>query len=543
MSRYLANTPSAVSSRPSSSLPTAIAINKQQQQQQQQHRIHGAGALGAPSSHRGGRWPCRPDGLLLRLRAGSPVILLERAAAAGGNSIKASSGINGAPTIYQTGPTPDTFFYQDTIRSAGARMRSAEGPQREALISQLTNRSAAAIDFLVDDIGVDLSVVSLMGGHSVARTHRGSGKNPPGWSIVKTMLDSLKHDVRFQLRTEHEVTRLLTSHKDKGGAATVTGVEISHQGETSRLDGPVVFTTGGFAGDADGLLARYRPDLAGCPTTNSPRPGMHNLLTAVGAELVDMESVQIHPTGFVDPTSPNDGGKFLAAEMLRGEGGILLYKGKRFVNEMGTREHVSDTIMRLPLDREPIETGGSAGPRQWDIQLLLDPGAFSRTTSNVNFYLGKGLMAKKKVKDLDETTRETLGEYSAVVAGQRADGFGRTAFGHWRLKWGDDVDEAEVYVGRVTPVVHFTMGGAVIDEKSQVMASKLGAPDPKPVAGLWAAGEITGGIHGDNRLGGSSLLECVVYGLIAGEEASKHGRTLAAADRASPDGHAEWTDL
>ncbi|KAK4091288.1 hypothetical protein Purlil1_4302 [Purpureocillium lilacinum] len=492
------------------------------------------------------------------LRAGSPVILLERAAAAGGNSIKASSGINGAPTVYQSGPVPDTFFYDDTIRSAGSRMYSAERSQRETLIAQLTNRSAAAIDFLVDDIGVDLSVVSLMGGHSVARTHRGGGGSPPGWSIVKAMLDSLKRDVRFQLRTEHEVTQLLTSPlsgDDDDGPATVTGVEVAHQGETTRLDGPVVFTTGGFAGDADGLLARYRPDLAGCPTTNSPRPGMHGLLTAVGAELVDMESVQIHPTGFVDPANPNKPGKILAAEMLRGEGGILLHKGRRFVNEMGTRENVSDTIMKLPLDRAPLKTGGSATPRQWDVQLLLDPGAFVRTKPNVNFYLSKGLMAKHKVKDLDEVTRETLREYAGVVAGQRQDSLGRKAFGHWTLKWEDGVgDEAEVYVGRVTPVVHFTMGGAVIDERSRVLASTLSAPVPRPVKGLWAAGEITGGIHGDNRLGGSSLLECVVYGLVAGEEASKHAKTLDVAERVAssssssssqskePSG-VDWTDL
>ncbi|UNI14444.1 hypothetical protein JDV02_001073 [Purpureocillium takamizusanense] len=548
MSRHSSNTLNAASSRqPSSLLPSVAAATTNNSSSSHQIRTHRTAAIDTgPCSKTTMQNPVIVVGAGLAgltasfaaLRAGSPVILLERAAAAGGNSIKASSGINGAPTVYQSDSVHDTFFYDDTVRSAGSRMRSAERPRREALIAQLTNRSAAAIDFLVNDIGVDLSVVSLMGGHSVARTHRGGGGTPPGWSIVKAMLDSLKRDMRFQLRTEHEVTQLLTSPRVDGedGTATVTGVEVAHWGEMTRLHGPVVFATGGFAGDADGLLARYRPDLAGCPSTNSPRPGMHGLLTAVGAELVDMEGVQIHPTGFIDPAKPNEGGKILAAEMLRGEGGILLHEGRRFVNEMGTREHVSDIIMKLPLHRESTGTNGSVAPRQWDVQLLLDPGAFARTKTNVNFYLSKGLMSKRKVKELDETTRETLREYAGIVAGQNDDSFGRTAFGHWTLRWEDGVvDEADVYVGRVTPVVHFTMGGAVIDEQSRVLASSLSAPAARPVKGLWAAGEITGGIHGDNRLGGSSLLECVVYGLVAGEEASKYGKTLddAAAGRAS----------
>jgi len=128
-----------------------------------------------------------------------------------------------------------------------------------------------------------------------------------------------------------------------------------------------------------------------------------------------------------------------------------------------------------------------------------------------------------KVRELDAVTRRTLREYAAVVRGEREDEFGRVAFGHWRLgvDGNGDVDgEAEVCVGRVTPIVHFTMGGAVFNERAQVLASELGEEE-RPIGGLWAAGEITGGIHGDNRLGGSSLLECVVFGRIAGEQAAQ----------------------
>lgn len=488
------------------------------------------------------------------LRAGAPSVrLLERASKPGGNSIKASSGINGANTRFQQAAWPnlgsDETFWDDTVRSAGTRLASqttsqpaAARAQRESLISVLTERSADAINFLTN-LGVDLTVVAQLGGHTHPRTHRGAGKTPPGAAIITTLLGKLKEaggDGRFELMTDCEVTRLLTdptttvSSSDGNGGSSVdhqpvavTGVEYRSTKDggnggtgdgNNQLTGPVIFTTGGFGGDTHGLLARYRPDLSGMPSTNDPRPGTHDLLAAVGARLVDMDSVQIHPTGFVDPANPLVPVKFLAAEMLRGEGGILLHNSKRFVNELETRERVSNTIMALRGD------GVEGSPlRQWDIHLLLDPGAAEASAGHMGFYLWKGLMKKQKVSELDATTRETLKEYASIVKGEKEDSFRRKAFGHWKLGVNSDgaIDEdAEVCMGRVTPIVHFTMGGAVFNEHAQVLSSELGE-EQKPIQGLWAAGEITGGIHGDNRLGGSSLLECVVFGRIAGAEAAE----------------------
>ncbi|KAK0611062.1 fumarate reductase-like protein [Immersiella caudata] len=446
------------------------------------------------------------------------VYMFERAAKPGGNSIKASSGINGATT-------GDDAFFADTIRSAGKRLAetaSSEAKvQREHLIKILTERSPQAIGFL-SDLGVDLSVVTQLGGHSRARTHRGAGKTPPGVAIVSTLLEKLKTEFgkgKFRLLTGCEVTKLLTTtHSD--GAVAVTGVEYKTEAAgVEMLRGPVVFATGGFAGDTHGLLSRYRPDLSGLPSTNEPRPGGHDVLTAVGARLVDMDSVQIHPTGFVDPQNPGARLKFLAAEMLRGEGGILLHEGKRFVNELETRERVSEVIMKLPEAKE------EGVLKQWDVRLLLDPGAAKAAEGHISFYVWKGLLKKLKVKDLAETTQKTLREYAEVVSGRegKVDGMGRRAFGHWSLGVKEWDDEAEVCVGRITPIVHFTMGGVAINDHAQVLASELGQ-EQKPIQGLWAAGEITGAIHGDNRLGGSSLLECVVFGRISGERAALAAR-------------------
>ncbi|KAJ5018756.1 Fumarate reductase 1 [Colletotrichum sp. SAR 10_99] len=441
------------------------------------------------------------------LKAGASVQMLDRAPKPGGNSMKASSGINGAGTRFQKalGLRKDDLFYEDTIKSGGVRFKEAKGVvDRPRLVDLLTKSSGGAVDWLVDDIGVDLSVVAPLGGHSMARTHRGAGKTPPGAAIVTTLLKKLGENPNFRLNNSAEVTSL------KVVDGVVKGVQYTQDGEQHDLEGAVVFAVGGFAGDANGLLAKYRPDLAGLPSTNEARPASHGILEAVGAEFVDMDSVQIHPTGFVDPKDPEAQYKFLAAEVLRGEGGILLSdKGERLVNEMETREHVSKAIMAVP-PKENSET------RQWDVTLLMDPGAIEVAEGHLGFYLWKGLMEKKKVNDLSPEIIKAVDEYSALVASGTDTAFGRRTFGRWRLKAGEGNREQEVCVGRVTPITHFTMGGASFNLKAQVLRENNTA-----IEGLWAAGEITGGIHGDNRLGGSSLLECVVFGRIAGQQAAK----------------------
>lgn len=438
---------------------------------------------------------------------GVSVHLLERSAKPGGNSIKASSGINGAPTKYQPGPPfSDSSFYDDTVQSAGIVFAEAgmeEKKRRKALVGKLTNESAGAIEWLVDK-GVDLSVVAQLGGHSFPRTHRGAGKTPPGFAIISTLLKSLKESELFQLETECLVTKILKS------GPVVEGVQYAcADGETKELKGPVIFATGGFAGDAHGMLAQYRPDLAGFPSTNEARPGSQPLFAEIGAKLLDMEQVQVHPTSFVDPKDVLNPVKFLAAELLRGEGGILLHEGKRFVNEMENRKVVADAIMNLPAAEEV--------PKQWDVQLVLDEGVYRNASSHIDFYIFKGLMRKTTLSGLGPEATGPIQEYALAAVGEEVDGFGRKYFGQWELKPKEVTGDSVVYVGRVTPAVHFTMGGVVINERSEVLDG-----DAEEIEGLWAAGEVAGGVHGGNRLGGSSLLECVVFGRIAGDEVARY---------------------
>lgn len=436
-----------------------------------------------------------------------PVCLLERFAKPGGNSIKASSGINGAPTRFQSANGDNyVLFYNDTLKSAGNVLAAASEETRELrerLIATLVKSSASAIYWLADENGIDLSKVAQLGGHSRPRTHRGSGQKPPGFAIVSTLQGLLQENPLFKLQTGARVTKVVRKGDE------VIGVEYTNEAnETETLNGPVVFASGGFAGDPHGLLAKYRPDLAGIPSTNDHREGSQPLLQDVGAGLFDMEYVQIHPTGFIDPNDPKATVKILAAEALRGEGALLLLRGgNRFINELETRERVTDAIMRSRSSRQETAI------RQWDVNLILDEGAAEAAKHHLSFYMWKGLVRKTTIAELGSVASQTIQDYANVVAGRKKDKLGRSHFGHWKLT--DVRPDSVIYVGQVTPVVHFTMGGVTINVRSQVLDTSW-----HPIKGLWAAGEVTGGVHGKNRLGGSSLLECVVFGRIAGDQAA-----------------------
>ena len=127
---------------------------------------------------------------------------------------------------------------------------------------------------------------------------------------------------------------------------SVVGVEYVHNGKTESAYGPVILATGGYAADftESSLLKKYRPEYYNLPTTNGDHctGDGHKLAMQVGAHGIDLEKVQVHPTGLVDPKDPEAKVKFLAAEALRGVGGLLLDKeGQRFVDELQHRDFVT----------------------------------------------------------------------------------------------------------------------------------------------------------------------------------------------------------
>src|SRR5690606_34905288 len=133
-------------------------------------------------------------------------------------------------------------------------------------------------------------------------------------------------------------------------------------------------------------------------------------------------------------------------------------------------------------------------------------------------YSGRGLMKKMTGKELaaemgikPEELQTTFQSYNDIADGKKKDPYGKKFFPAVPF----NVDD-EFHVALMQPVLHFTMGGIEIDDKARVLN-----PEGKPFDGLYACGEVAGGVHGANRLGGSSLLGCVVYGRVAGDSASQ----------------------
>jgi len=276
----------------------------------------------------------------------------------------------------------------------------------------------------------------------------------------------------------------------------------------------VVLASGGFAGSvarggSSSLMHRYRPDLVDLPTSNPASATGDGMLIAekVGAKLVDMEYVQVHPTGFIDPKHPEEKELTLATEALRGHGALLInQQGKRFVNEIWHRDWVSEA--------EKTQRG--------NIYIVMNSGVAHETqVPFVKQYTALGLLQHfKSGREFCDTCKvpyyqfcDTLNVYNDMAERGYCPS-GKTLFPNAPF------DAADKYVvGIVTPLLHYVMGGVLINKQGEAQNQ-----NGQSIRGLYAAGETAGGIHCKNRLAGNSLVDCVVYGRVAGASAAQFAK-------------------
>lgn len=157
--------------------------------------------------------------------------------------------------------------------------------------------------------------------------------------------------------------------------------------------------------------------------------------------------------------------------------------------------------------------------KNWPIRLVLNSKASNVLDFHTRHYSGRGLMKKMSGKELvkeigcsEDELKKTFHNYNEIADGKQKDPFGKKFFHNMPFDLNDTF-----HVALMEPVLHFTMGGIEINDKAQVLNA-----DGEAFDGLYACGELAGGVHGANRLGGSSLLGCVVYGRVAGESASQY---------------------
>ena len=424
---------------------------------------------------------------------GKSVVILEKGSVSGGNSSYATGGMNAADTHYQAEQGIEDsadLYYADT-------MKGGHDINNPDLVRTLADNSSAAIDWL-DSIGAPLSNVGQAGGASAMRQHRPVNEEGKILSVGTYLVEHLTEtcgEVGVEIIYNAKVDRVLV---DEGKAVGLHATGTDGNSITIKASS-VVIATGGFGSNPD-MITKYRPDLEGYVSTNAPTitGDLIPVLEEIGAAFVDLEQIQVHPT-----VVQKDGA--LISESLRGDGAILLNKyGKRFTDEMNTRDYVSARISEQD------------DAYAW---LIADQKMADESTV-VEKYHSKGYMIKcenaKELADLigcDEATiTETLTKWQAAVAAQNDEEFQHEAI----TSVVTDLSHAPYYAVQIAPGIHHCMGGVKINTEAEVIDV-----DGNKIENLYAAGEVTGGVHGGNRLGGNAVADFVVFGRIAGANASK----------------------
>ena len=467
---------------------------------------------------------------------GKSVVIVESQSMVGGNSVRATGGMNAGKTVYQDeNEFGESAGVEKTLKTAAEKyadnetitalaktvseqwaeyqknptgyfdsvelmeldtMIGGKGINDPALVETLCSNSADAIDWLGEQ-GITLHSVSSFGGASVKRIHRpvdAEGKTLSVGSYMIPLLEENCQKAGVQMMLNTTATEILTD--DNGAAVGIKATGAS--GETITINAKaVILTSGGFGANLD-MVVEYKPELKGFMTTNAPGilgQGI-KMAQAIGADTVDMDQIQIHPTVQYDSAS-------LITEGLRGDGAVLINsEGKRFIDEVSTRDVVSAAEIAQP------------GSYSWLIidQKMVDD------SSVIQGYIKKGYTFEGKTyEELAEqigvdgaALAETMNTWNGYVEAKNDPDFGRTSFA-------DKLDTAPYYAIKVTAGVHHTMGGLKINTNTEVLNE-----NGEIIPGLFAAGEVTGGVHGANRLGGNAVADFTVFGRIAGAAASDY---------------------
>ena len=407
------------------------------------------------------------------------IVILEKNAMEGGNTIFASSGMNASETAYQKdqGIEDSTdLFIQETI-AGGHNWNNVE------LVTQMCEGSAAAIDWLAEH-GLVLDNITTTGGMSVPRCHRPTDGSAVGAAYVPALAQAVS-DAGIEVVYNCRATELVV---DESGA--VTGV-VCEDG-TQYNAKAVILTSGGFGSNKD-MVKMYRPDLETFVSTNAASITGDGMVMAqhAGANLIQMS--QIHPTVFADGS--------LVAEGVRGGGGILVNNaGDRFTNEMGTRDVVSSAEMAQPDGK---------------VWVVYDQTVYDNNKACAKYESKEMSVKADDLAGLADTLgipadelQATIDTYNQSVDGAE-DPFGRTT------GFVSKLETAPFYAIAVYPGIHHCMGGIYVDSDSQALTI-----EGNKIAGLFAAGEVTGGIHGSNRIGGNAVCDITVMGINAGQKAA-----------------------
>lgn len=427
--------------------------------------------------------------------AGADVILLEKLASVGGNTL-----ISGGEYAAPANELQEKEGIEDSKEQFAKDVEEAGGDPE--LIKVLADNATEGAYWLRDEIGVEwLDSLMFFGGHSVKRSLIPAAHT--GNELIKNYLNK-SEELGIEVQTEADVKEILAEDGKIAGVRVETA-----DGEMIVKAKSVVIASGGF-GANDEMTYEFDNEIdEHVLSTNSPGATGDGILMAeeLGADTVDMDKIQLYPICDVET------GKLLYCGDTRLVGGALLVnkEGNRFVEELGTRREISmaikdqtDYVGYLLWDETSNETTGTMASNPQEAESLFERGLMVKADT---------LEELAEHFDIDkDALLETVATFNENSAKEEDPEFNLRMLG-WQVK------DAPFYMMKAAPAVHHTMGGLKINTEAQVLNK-----DGEWIDGLYAAGEVTGGIHGSNRLGSVAMTDITVFGRIAGENAAANAK-------------------
>ncbi len=428
---------------------------------------------------------------------GKNVVVLEKMARIGGNSVISDGGIAAANTDLQ-----EKYKIEDSIEMMKEDILIAGKYRNDTkLVDVLVNHAKDAFIWTRDFLGVEYSDrVDIFGGHSVPRCY--TPKNVTGRDLIKA-LEKKCMELEVDIRTKILVEDFIVVDDIFEGVKIVENYQYPKEtdGELKELyakDG-IVFATGGY-GRNQTLIKRFKKEFIDLDSTNKPSADNHLLekLLDYPIKMVDLDQVQLLPSTSIDEKGFGDGSLF--GDYVVFPLGILLDPKtmRRFTSELIDRGRLSEEMMNIGnyviglADQDAVDMAG------WDISKAIKKGVVKKYHSLEEVAVAfEGSL---------ENLKETLKRYNTFIEEGVDRDFDKSLTNHRKIK------HPPYYVMRMRPKIHHTMGGLKISEKGQVMSI-----NHTPVKKLYAAGETAGGIHGAARLGSMAVTDCVVFGRIVGQ--------------------------
>lgn len=440
-------------------------------------------------------------------QAGSSVVVVEKNGFVGGNTIL-SGGIYNAPDPELQEPEgiedSEELFYEQTYE-AGDEVANPE------LVKVLTIQADDGLEWL-KSIGMEFrDDIGQGAGSLYPRTH--TAVKPNGTGFIDAFMENLDESGNAQILTETTAEHIIM---EDGKAAGIKATNFDGSDLTINAKQGVVVTTGGFAKNPE-MVVEYKnaekwPNLD--EKTISTNLGSITgdgitMSEEVGADLVDMDQMQFLYLGIPD-RGPITGVLDLQAEKVL----FVNNEGERFVREDGRRDVISKAIFDQPdgtywmvHSSDVLDFDTAKTVEQEDFKKVVEEGKYGWVQADTLEELAE------KMDVPYENLKKSFDDYNKSFDDKvEEDEFGRTLFTY-------PMKEGPYAAVPRTPALHHTMGGLKIDEGAHVLDK-----DGNPIPGLFAAGEVTGGIHGANRVGGNAVVDLVVFGRIAGQNAAAEAK-------------------